>query len=121
LPGHGCHDKVASTGLREQDNYRAEQKGENSQKGKAYKAARAGQSEWTGQNKTARTELTGQDCLHRAAKIRQPRQEKKERTAEKTVRTGQLDRIGRSIKPEGAVRTGHPGQGKQTGETEQDC
>jgi hypothetical protein len=59
------------------------------------------QPEWDRQNKTART-----------AKIRQPGQDTKERTAEKTARTGQLDRT---------VRTGHPGQGKQTGETEQDC
>jgi hypothetical protein len=73
------------------------------------------------QNKTARTELTEQDCQYRAAKIRQPRQDKKERTVEKTASTVQLDKTGRYIQPNGTVRTGHPGQGKQTEETEQDC
>jgi hypothetical protein len=34
-----------------------------------------------GRNMTAMTELPGQDYQHRAAKIRQPGQDKKERTA----------------------------------------
>ncbi len=48
-----------------------------------------GQPEWERQNKTSRTEAPEQDCQHRAAKIRLPGQDKKERTAEKTARTGQ--------------------------------
>ncbi len=60
-----------------------------------------GQPEWDRQNKTTRTELTEQDCQHRIAKIRQPRQ---------------ADLFSLN----GTVRKGHPRQGKQTGETEQD-
>jgi hypothetical protein len=66
-----------------------------------------GQPEWERQNKTSRTEAPEQDCQHRAAKIKLPGQDKKERTAEKTARTGHLDRT---------ARTEHPGKVKQTGE-----
>ncbi len=52
-----------------------------------------GQPEWD-------RELTEQDCQHRAAKIRQPGKDEKKRTAEKTARTGQLDRTGIYIQPE---------------------
>ena len=85
-----------------------------------------GQPEWDGQNKTARTELTEQDCQHRAAKIRQPEQDKKEMTAEKTARTGQLDRTGRSIQPERdsqnrTSRTGQADGRDRTGLLAQHC
>jgi hypothetical protein len=71
--------------------------------------------------KTARAELTEHpDCQHRAAKIRQPRQDKKERTAENTGRTGHLDRTDRSIQPEWdnqnrTSRTGQADRGDRTG------
>ncbi len=85
-----------------------------------------GQPEWDRQNKTARTELTEQDCQHRAAKKGQPGQEKKERTAEKTLRTGQLDRTGRSIQPEResqnrTSRTGQADKRARTGLLAQHC
>jgi hypothetical protein len=71
-------------------------------------------------DRTNRTGLPAQGCKNKTARTRQ-----KEMTAEKTARTGQLDRTGRSIQSEPdsqneTVRKGHPGQGKQTGETEQD-
>jgi hypothetical protein len=120
LPGQGCLIRVASTRLQGHDNYRAEWKG------KAYKAARTGQQEWDRQNKTARTELTEQGCQHRAAKIRKHGQDNKERTAEKTARTGQLDRTGRSIQPERVSqdktsRTGQADKRDRTGLLAQHC
>jgi hypothetical protein len=83
-------------------------------KGKACKAARAGQLEQDSLNgtarmgqeeqdckdKTNRTGLPAQDCQHRAANRRQPGQDKKKRKAKKTARTGQLYRTGRSIRLE---------------------
>jgi hypothetical protein len=77
------------------------------------------------QNKTARTELTGQDCQKRAdrtglpaqssqnrtARIRQPGQDRKERTA----RTKQLEQDSQNEKPRNGITvTG-------TGQAEQDC
>jgi hypothetical protein len=47
-----------------------------------------------------RTELPEKDCQHRAAKIRHPGQDRKEKTTEKTAITGELDRTARSIQPE---------------------
>jgi hypothetical protein len=72
------------------------------------------------QDMTARTELTVQDCQHTAAKIRQPGQDKEERSAEKkpvrmiqseldsqnrSTRTGQADRTDRTGRPAWTVRT----------------
>jgi hypothetical protein len=54
-----------------------------------------GQAEQDCKDRTNRTGLPAQGC-----KIRQPGQDNKETTAEKTARTGQLDRTGRSIQPE---------------------
>jgi hypothetical protein len=66
-----------------------------------------GQAEQDCKDRTNRTGLPAQDFQHRAAKIRQPGQDKKETTAEKTARTRQLDRTGRIFSA-------------QTGQSEQD-
>jgi hypothetical protein len=59
-----------------------------------------GQSEQDCKDRANRTGLPAQDGQHRAVKIRQPRHNIMETTAEKTARTGQLVRTGRSIQPE---------------------
>jgi hypothetical protein len=76
-----------------------------------------GQAEQECKDRTNRTGLPAQGCKNTTAQARQ----KKRATAEKTARTEQLNRTGKSIKQNGTVRREHPGWGKQTGNTEQDC
>jgi hypothetical protein len=66
------------------------------------------------EDQTARTELLEQYCQLRAAKIRQPGQDRKERRGEDRTAaiTGQLDRTTRSVKLErnSKNRTSRTGQ-----------
>jgi hypothetical protein len=60
-------------------------------KGLACKAARTGQPKCDRKNKTVGTELPGQDCQDRAAKVIQPGQGKRRGQQKRTARKGQLE------------------------------
>jgi hypothetical protein len=111
MPGQGRQNRAASTGLqgprterrrKPEKERHVRQLEQDSSNG----TARMGQSEQDCKDRASRTGLPAQDGQHRAAKIRQPGQNIMETMAEKTARTGQLDRTADLFILNGTVRTG---------------